>query len=385
MPGPVLISERQADYQNTEVSTAQTIRDMCAHVRAATQDPLVRRVALEISGVPLSVWAAGACPLSRRQLAEKVWAWCKRNIKFVPDEEQIWKLLGRREELELLISPSVMLRPELLEHVRGYKGMEGDCDCFVMTAMSLLACLGVPPLFETLKCDVDSPWRWSHICAGALLEDGSIFPVDASHGEYAGWRVPGRDIFESQLWDMNGNKVSGGNMRGLSGYVRERGWTGSEMTSSGRVAGPYPNLDVMTAYRRRGLNAIADGKYGMGACVGGFDEYGMACTDFTPITSDPTATAQALQYLNSTSAGSAPSSGGSSWANLFGQLLNSGTRLASQEIGSGATVLPNGNVLLPSGQVVSGSPASSLGISSSSLLIGGLLVGGLILVSVLKK
>jgi len=166
--------------------------------------------------------------------------------------------------------------------------------------------------------------------------------------------------------------------RGLSGYVRESGWTGSEMTSSGRVAGPYPNLDVMTAYRRRGLNAIADGKYGMGAL------------DDAPDFQDSTG-----QWINGQtgqpygggdySSSSSSSGGGFNWSNLVGQLLGSGTRLASQAIGSGAQVLPNGNVLLPSGQVVSSSPASSLGISSNTLLIGGLLVGGLILVSVLKK
>lgn len=33
------------------------------------------------------------------------------------------------------------------------------------------------------------------------------------------------------------------------------------------------------------------------ACVNGFDEFGQACQDWTPITSDPNATAKALQIL----------------------------------------------------------------------------------------
>ena len=40
--------------------------------------------------------------------------------------------------------------------------------------------------------------------------------------------------------------------------------------------------------------------YGFGqasACVNGYDQYGQACTDFTPITSNPTLTAEANAYL----------------------------------------------------------------------------------------
>lgn len=33
------------------------------------------------------------------------------------------------------------------------------------------------------------------------------------------------------------------------------------------------------------------------ACVGGYDSYGQVCADFSAITNDPTATAQALKYL----------------------------------------------------------------------------------------
>jgi len=315
-----------------------------------------------------------------------VWEWVKRNIRFESDESQLARMLGRHDELELLISPSVLLRA---------RDKAGDCDDFTMLCCSMLAALGVTPLIKTYKCDRSDPGRWSHVCAAAVLEDGTVFPVDASHGEYPGWEVPAQDVYESQLWDMNGNKTGGPmRQRGLSGYVREPGWTGSEMTSSGRVTGPYPSLDVMTAYRRRGLNAIAAGKYGMGdlesdaaaiAATGGDNTPGPNYID--SITGDLVSGATGQVLIPGSQNPSVAGGGGSSsvWANLFGQLLNSGTRLASQEIGSGATVLPNGNVLLPSGQVVSGSPASSLGISSSTLLIGGLLVGGLILVSVLKK
>lgn len=374
MPGPVLISEKQADYQDTERSTAQTVAAMGAHVKDSVRDPEVRRVAAEC--------LRSARSHSVPDLARAAWQWCKSNIEFVPDEVQLYQLLGRTGELELLISPAVMVRTRI---------KKGDCDCFSMMLCVLLTCLDIRPLIRTFKCDSDSPWRWSHVCAAAALPDGSYLNLDASHGDYPGWTVPRRDVYESQFWDMNGNKV-GGNMRGLNGYVRESGWTGSEMTSSGRVAGPYPSLDVMTAYRRRGLNAIAAGKFGMGdlesdaaaiAATGGDNTPGPNYID--SITGDLVSGATGQVLIPGSQNPSVGGGGSFNWSNLFGQLLNSGSHLASQAIGSGAQVLPNGNVLLPSGQVVSGSPASSLGISSNALLIGGLLVGGLILVSVLKK
>lgn len=318
---------------------------------------------------------------TRRELAQCVWGWLKSNLKFETDESQLARTLGRGDELELLIAPSVIVRARV---------KAGDCDDFTMLGCAMLAALGVPPLIKTFKCDRREPWRWSHVCAAAKMEDGSIIPLDASHGSHFGWQIPDHDIFESQLWDMNGNKVAGGRtMRsGLAGYVPDPGWTGSETTTvSGPSAGAYPSTEFLRQYypgprRLRNLNAIANGKFrrrGMGddgsgiiSAIGGDLDTGEIIGGDSPF--NPTIT----PTVGSTSSGSS-----FNWGNLLGNLLNSGTRLASQAIGSGAQVLPNGNVLLPSGQVVAGSPTVStgLGISTQTLVIGGLVLAAVLLVS----
>src|SRR5580698_9638967 len=45
-------------------------------------------------------------------------------------------------------------------------------------------------------------------------------------------------------------------------------------------------------------------------CVNGYDEFGVACTDFTPITSNPVSTALALNYLNTPTQVTAPVASG---------------------------------------------------------------------------
>ena len=377
MTQPVSISEVQADYQDTEKSTAQTVKEMGRHVQSALHDPAVYQAAAECVGA----WAW------RKATASNVWRWLKNNVQFLSDEAQLQATLGRGDELELLIAPSVMLRADV---------KAGDCDDFTMLACAMLSCLGVPPLIKTFKCDRTEPWRWSHVCAAAVLEDGSIFPIDASHGDYPGWEVPARDQFETALWDMNGNKVGGQKMRGrgLGNYQKECSWTGNPMTTvSGPAAVPYPSLDLMRYYypgpsRKVGLAAIARGKYrGMGACVGGFDEFGDACTDFTPITSDPTATAAAINYLYSnpgttTLPATLPGASGQiNWASIIGNLTAAGTKLGSQAL------LTPGSAILPNGTIVAGTPAGTSnlnlgGISSTTLL---LIAAALGLVLVLKK
>lgn len=390
MTSPVLISETQANYQDTESSTAQTIREMCGHIRASIPDPVVQQCAASIGPVSSR---------DRRGLAEAVWRWCKRNIDFVTDEDQMQRLLGRGDELELLISPSVMVR---LAQKRG------DCDCFVMTACALLSCLGVPCAIKTFKCSREEPWRWSHVCAAAVLEDGSIFPVDASHGDYPGWQVPPQDVYSSQLWDMSGNRI-GGPMRtnrGMGAYQSERGWSGDPMTASQGV-GPYVNEDVMRYWksigrgntasaRARGLGAIARAKYsgGLGDCVNGFDdESGEACSGSSPaVTVPPPSNAPGPNYVDSVTGnlingatgqiiGPAPVSAAPfNFGNFLGSLIAPAAALTSKALTPGAQVLANGNILLPNGTIVSGTPTAS-SISTSTLMIIGAVVVGVVLLA----
>lgn len=401
-PSLLVVTERQADYQNTDRSTAQTVQEMIGHIRSAVQDPEVRRIA---SGA-----AAQGRNDSRREIADSIWRWCKANVQFVPDEVQLENLMGRRDELELLISPSVMIRPQLL----GSDTMQGDCDCFTMLACSMLACCGVPPVIWTFKCDASDPSRWSHVCAAAVLENGKVYPVDASHGTYPGWRVPARDVFDSALWDMKGNRINSGmsgysrlRSRGLSGYVPDPNWTGNEMTTvRGRHAGPYPGGDVMRYYypgsgsnSSRGA-ALRQMARGMGECL----EYNAdgSCA-YDDNTGGPTPLAgggiiSTLPNYNTITGDSGPlsnpvtlpsspvassSSPGINWGSILGQLISGGAKVGTVAVApAGSVITPTGAVITPGSQSIFGTAGV---INSNFLMIGALLLGVVLIASAAKK
>ena len=412
MTSPVVISERQADLGNNDLATAQTIEAMCWHIREAVRDPLVRATALEVSG------AGMGAPQDARNKGRAIWAWCRHHIQFVTDEDQMQRLLGRGDELELLISPSVLLRARV---------RQGDCDDFTMLVCAMLQALGVPWVIKTFKCDRQQPWRWAHVCAAAVLEDGTVFPLDASHGDYPGWEVPQQDVYESQLWDMNGNRIGEtngmGRTRGLSGYTPDPNWTGTpETTYRGPHAGIYPSRDFTRMYspRQRGLSAIARGKYrGMGDDTTTTDLFDPSTPFGSMFTSGGSSSspdyfanlsvdydAPGPNYIDSVTGQVIDGSTGlvisnptpaqiaqaaSSAGNVPGTSFNLSSFLSQLTGGAaavtaaalkqpGAQLLANGSVLLPNGTVVN----PNTGISSSALLlIGGALL--LVLVVAGKK
>lgn len=395
MTAPIDISEFQADYLDTERATEQTVQAMCQHIRECAGDP-------EIAAI-----VAGYSYLDARRHCARLWLWCKQYIRFVSDEEQLKKLLGRTDELELLISPSVLVRARV---------REGDCDDFTMMLCSMLVCLGITPLVKTFKCDRDEPWRWSHVCAAAALEDGTVVTLDATPaGEYPGWEIPAQDVYASQLWNMNGQKV--GNSRGLSGYVPEPGWTGQQATSRGSVAGPYASRDFSQMYGRRrgmgryaGLRGMGRRKWGVGdagddvLAGGGSDAFdttplGTSAGDVTSSTSYGTSDiigslattppASTVVYLNSDGSVSMTPSGPSSTATTLGlisALIPAATKLTQQAIATpGTVILPNGTIAVGT---AAGTPSIGTSIStalgSNGILIIGLVIGGVLLVSAMS-
>ena len=374
MTSGVTVSERQADYLDNELSTAQTVQEMCSLIATAASDPLVRAAvheALSLRPDP----GIGPCGL--------IWLWCKTHVRFETDESQLWRTLRRRDELELLISPSVLLRA---------KDRAGDCDDFTMLLCSMLLCLGVQPLIKTFKCDRREPWRWAHVCAVAVIEDGSLMTLDASHGKYPGWEVPAQDQFETALWDMAGNRISGvqgmGRTRGLSGYTADPNWTGTpETTVTGPHAGIYPSRDATRYWSRAaGLGAIARGKYrGMGQDASTYDpstdttSSGLDALAFpdsgmpsapagSTVLTAPWSLSDIFSGGGSAGGSSSTSSSGFNLNSLLGPLLGSASTLTAAALQQpGAQLLANGSVLLPNGTIV---PAASSS-SSTLLLIGG--------------
>ena len=81
----------------------------------------------------------------------------------------------------------VLRRPQdviLLSHLEGRK-VAGDCDDHSMFAAAVGAALGGEVKFITVAGDPSEPGVLSHIY---VTIDG--VPVDASHGDYAGWEAP---------------------------------------------------------------------------------------------------------------------------------------------------------------------------------------------------
>lgn len=357
----VQVSEQQADLLDNNRATAQTVVAMCKLIRESVGDP-------EILALLQSILSVSDLS-SRQRIAAACWEWCKRHIRFVQDEDAMFSDLGRRDELELLVSPAVMVRQS---------AKRGDCDDFTMMLCAMLLSVGVPCAIKTFKCDRREPDRWAHVCAAAILEDGSLFPLDASHGDYPGWQVPAQDIFDSRVWGINGGSGMGRFQRGIGAYRNAPGWTGDPLTTvTGREAGPYsPANDIRSLYQKRcdrmaGLGFIRRAGLGDPVDLGGFfaeETGGGSSTGATP-TLD-----QMLQ--NDT--------GGGTFGDLssyFSQLLGGGTTLGAAALGyKPGMAVPPGYALNAQGQLVK-IPSASSGISTNMLLIGGaILIGAVLLI-----
>lgn len=207
----VTVERFQADLNDSDVATRQTVERMAQHVRTDSADPLVEWCAQDARRR-----FAGSVP-SRRSDAWAAWWFVKHCVKFEQDDSLLSRLLNDHDQqMELLISPAVMLRMQ---------SRRGDCDDFTMLVCALLACLGCPWQIVTVAADPQEPWRWSHVYAAAVMEDGTRIPLDASHGKFPGWEVPSGHILRYQAWDENGQPVEGKPSASymMHGYARRRG------------------------------------------------------------------------------------------------------------------------------------------------------------------
>ncbi len=190
---PLNLTRQQSTLNDTVASTAQTARAMCEHIRRDAASPIVRATAKRIASESRASDAMG--------LARAVWLYVKQVVGFKSDDAQIARLFGERNQLELLIAPAALL---------SMHQPEGDCDDFTMLCCALLTALGVRAQVVCLCCDRSDPGRFSHVCARAFIPEsisvgGGWLNIDASHGAYPGWKVPARDIFREQDYDLNGH------------------------------------------------------------------------------------------------------------------------------------------------------------------------------------
>jgi hypothetical protein len=192
---------------DTDTSTARTVAMMCDYINQAVSDPAVRQAAAYCA----KHFAAG-----RNDPASLAWAvfwYVKHCVRLRNDEATLFRI-GARDEFDLLIAPSVLVR---------MKDPAEDCDGFTMLCAALCSILGVPVFIATVAVSPDDPSRWSHVFPCAMVS-GSVLPLDASHGPGPGWMVPRSRISRFQAWGLDARPVDIGisKFQGLHGYVRSR-------------------------------------------------------------------------------------------------------------------------------------------------------------------
>ena len=173
----------QADTQDTDVATWQTVQRMCEHIHQAAEDPVVQRTARLACGV-VGVWGC--------------FRWVQHAVKVLPHSQFKALLAAYPEKRQLLISPSVVLRAP---------NPAGDCSTFSMLIAAMLEALGVQWELVTVAVEPEDPTLYSHVFVRAVSSDGGRVTLDGSHGKYPGWEVPRAHQFRRQVWDESGEPV----------------------------------------------------------------------------------------------------------------------------------------------------------------------------------
>jgi hypothetical protein len=187
----------QADTQDSDVATEQTVRLMCEHVHRAARDPLVRQTAHQAAKTwgqfgPTVVFSAEPRP------AQGCFWWAKHYVKAVPHSQFKALLAAYPEKRQLLVAPEVVLRAP---------NPAGDCSTFSMFLASMLESLGIGWELVTVAVDPEDPSLYSHVFVRAVFADGRRITLDGSHGKYPGWEVPRAHQLRRQVWDCSGEPV----------------------------------------------------------------------------------------------------------------------------------------------------------------------------------
>jgi hypothetical protein len=367
--GPVLTRE-QAPLNDSEASTVQTVAKMAEHIRNSAGDPAVKWCAHQ---------AAKSCgpgaPASA--LARAVFYFLKSRVRFRTDDDLIALMRIGQDELELLVSPPVLLR---------HPKPEGDCDDFTMACCALLHELGVQADIVTVKADQPDPGRWSHVYCSAQTEQGPMI-LDTSHGDFPGWEVP--YFYQKRTWDSR---------------------TGQRIADEGaRTPQPRRRDSRLHGYTRTGMGAVRRrrGLFGLGQVDCDLDPANAECTGggggvvtdpMTGVTYTLGAGTTASGYtasfpqgtLTNPPVGSTPSIWGAAFASNLSNIISKGFQTLQLAINPTGGVLvqgPNGQYTIANNSSV---PLSSLNLGAGMnmgtiLLAGGAILGVVLIAGALGK
>jgi len=305
-----------------DAGVEQTIRQMRRLIEAGKKDPLVHEAAARIirsSGIPAYDWL-GEC--------RAIYEWVKRNIRFTRD------VYGKE---------TLHAAPEILR-----LGI-GDCDDFTILICSLLGTIGIKTRIVTVSNRGEDPEQFSHVYPEARVEDRWI-PLDAARRNPYFGRAP-ENFFRKRIWDTSSDE-----------YIDVQGLNGPAGVAPRALPGAYrPGVDDP---RLRNLSHIG---------VQGLGNYGVPALRRQR---------RALRGLGDTPgwAASLPAiitSGGQEAANIIAASRAAPQNLVPTTGGfPSATISPYG-ATIPS----TFSPSIAGGISTGTLLLGGLLLVGVVALS----
>lgn len=185
---PVRMAVQQTDAGDSDRSVGDTVALMGAHAVGASHSKQVARAIEEAGCLEPS--------LTDEQVISKVFTYIKDRVTFTEDESQLADIFNMPASKELLITPQVLL---------SMAEPRGDCDDFSMLCCAMLMACGVACNFVTVAADSAMPTQFSHVYCQAVTEQGTVTPLDCSHGKYVGWET-GKDT-RKQVWPvMNWNK-----------------------------------------------------------------------------------------------------------------------------------------------------------------------------------
>jgi len=364
-------AERVQSSPDPDTATAQTVQIMCRLIHESALDPLVKGCAsdsvAQYRGGPLYA-GLGLDPFQNPlAMAESCWWWAKHNLHFVHHTKLIYAWLNERDQLQLLISPDVLLRMP----ARGKK-MVGDCAIYTMLVSAFLEALGIGWDLMTLAVNPAQPDVYSHVFPRAILPDGRRIPMDASHGKYPGWQVPAEHTFRLQAWDASGAPVQDtAQYSGLHDYVpaRKANWfgLGDDLDSGGDYVSPDVTIPPIT---------VATGSQ-LGYDPTGAPIVAPDLSSLSPGASYPAGSFTVPSQSDSTA-----------WAAAIRDAAKAGLTLAE------LNAIPAGTVISPNGQIIRQAAGYPVGTSTSLttsltgtnvLMWGAVLLGGVFLVSQLRR
>ena len=331
----------QASLSDPWQATHETILYICGLIRDSASDPVITEAAQDA----VKRFGAFSNPSTPAGIADCVWWWVKHAIKFVHHQKLLRAWLGKADELQLLISPDVLLKMQ---------EPKGDCAVFTCLICAMLDALGVPWEIVTVAVDPNQPEIFGHVYPRAVLESGMRLVLDASHGKYPGWEVPKRRQYLKQVWNSQGEPIpdQDSGFRGLHG-MHGMGLSGRSLNGLGQDGSDYGPTDTQLG-----------------------------------ITTDPTET-DITETTTTTTSGGGSSAGGNA---AVGALGTSGMNLLSKilaptvtETGPGGTSITGPASALQSILGGTGVNLGSTSLSSSTIYLLLFAGGALLLVSMLGK